>query len=145
MRAIRTICSINWDKAAGFIFCLPWKYPLMTDEIAMMGTTGAMANKGRRVLESVNSVSANIGAVNSRIGVKMAERVIVVANETTSIFLIFAVSPMASASATFLDIATGRPKLCNGYDKDKGWECHHIKTNTLFTNKAGNDNAIDKS
>ena len=117
----------------------------MTDEIAMMGTTGAMAKRGRRVLESVNSVSANIGAVNSRIGVKMAESVIVVANETTRIFFIFAVSPIASASATFLEIATGRPNLGNGNDKDKGREGHHIKPNTFFPNKAGNDNAINKS
>ena len=38
----------------------------------------------------------------SKIGVKIAESEIVVANETTRIFLILALSPAASASATCL-------------------------------------------
>ena len=111
----------------------------------MMGTTGAMAKRGRRVRESVNSVSANIGAVRSRMGVKMADRVIVVASETTRIFLIFAVSPSGFSFGNILRDRHGKTQLGNGNNKDKGWKRHHIKSNALFTDKAGNDNAINKA
>ena len=42
MATLKT-CSMTWEAAVGFMFCLPWKYPLKADMRGQRRRAGAMA------------------------------------------------------------------------------------------------------
>src|SRR5699024_742761 len=103
----------------GFIFCMPWKYPLITDENAMTAILGLTASRGYKVRASVIKCLAIKGArkIINKVKIMLVHDIMKKAKEI--ICFILRKSPFSFASAIRFDMAIGKPICVNVSIKNK--------------------------